>query len=419
MRVLIINRWDDEFSDYGAHIDHHEHSVAYVTVPGHLPRVPAEARSVEVVAPGADDEELLAAARRCRGALGGVDRVLALSEFNLLLGGRIRDEFGVPGPGVADLLRFRDKPLMKETVARAGLRVPRLEVVDSAGAVARFAATVAGATVLKPRTGAAAAGVRVIPSGADPAPYLEGADFADLHAEEFVTGTLWHVDGLMRAGAPWFACASRYLGTPLGFASGQPTASVCDDGPDGRRILDFALRCLDALGLADGAFHLEAIDAPDGPVFLEVGARVGGCLIPWTLAEVHGFDLVREWIRLQMGQEPAAPGGPAVGGALLVPGTVGARVRRVEDLSGRIPGLYAQVSAEVGKVLEGEDLVAGFRFRGTDTDAVLEGMARALREFVFELDAAPVEAVEAERVGAVRVIAEALEAAAGHADARP
>ncbi|MEZ0112541.1 hypothetical protein ABH920_006563 [Catenulispora sp. EB89] len=389
MHILIINRWDDGFSDYGAYLDHGEHEVGYVTVPAHVPRVPLTAKAVEVVAADADDETILAAARRCRDQLGGIDRVLALSEFNLHVGGRIRDEFGVPGPGADDLLRFRDKPLMKETVARAGLRVPFLAVVRNPAEVADFVAEAPGAVVVKPRAGAAARGVRIIPHGADATGHLDGVDFDDLHAEEFIPGTIWHVDGLMWRAEPWFACASRYIGTPLGFSLGEPTASVCDHGPDGARVREFALRCLDALGLTDGAFHLEVIDAPGGPVFLEVGARVGGGHIAWTVRDIHGIDLVEAWIRVQLGEEPAAPAPftDRVGGALLIPGPAGHRVRRVESLLGRVEGLYEEVLAAPGTVLGAdEELLAGLRFAGDDPERVRAAMAEAVELLAAEFD---------------------------------
>src|SRR3954469_14717049 len=54
-----------------------------------------------------------------------VDRVLANWEVLVLTAARLRERFGVPGMTVDAVNGFRDKQLMKERVAAAGLRVPR------------------------------------------------------------------------------------------------------------------------------------------------------------------------------------------------------------------------------------------------------------------------------------------------------
>src|SRR3954468_24275477 len=54
-----------------------------------------------------------------------VDRVLANWEIMVLTAARLRERFGVPGMTVDEVRGFRDKQLMKERVAAAGLRVPR------------------------------------------------------------------------------------------------------------------------------------------------------------------------------------------------------------------------------------------------------------------------------------------------------
>nr|MBA3822210.1 hypothetical protein [Deltaproteobacteria bacterium] len=54
-----------------------------------------------------------------------VDRVLANWEVMVLTAARLRERFGLPGMSHDAVRGFRDKQLMKERVAAAGLRVPR------------------------------------------------------------------------------------------------------------------------------------------------------------------------------------------------------------------------------------------------------------------------------------------------------
>ena len=376
MRVLIINRWSDDFADYGRYLDHEAHQVTYVTVAGHRPLIPAAAGHVEVVADPADAEAVVAAARRCHLAAGGTDLVLALSEFDLLVAARVREELGVPGADSAAVLRFRDKTVMKAAVADAGIRIPAYRTVDTAEEAARFASGHQGPVMLKPRTGAASSGCILLAPGADAVGELAGHDLTGYEAEEFVDGPIWHVDGLLRNGAPVFALASRYLNTCFDFGRGTPLGSVVQHGPEADRMLEFALRSLQALGLETGAFHLEAIQHADGPVFLEVGARVGGGEIPFVCRDVYGVDLIGDWIRLELGEQPLTVPAAAVehGGFLMLPEPVGMQLLDRPSLVGTVPGLYAEVLPDPGHVFTGEggydEILGRFRFRADTADAV-------------------------------------------------
>lgn len=397
MRVLIVNRWSDDFADYGRYLDHRVHQVGYVTVADHRPMLPETTVHAETVADAGDADEVVAAARRCRLALGGIDVVLALSEFDLLTAARIREELDVPGADTAAVLRFRDKTVMKAAVAEAGLRIPAFRAVGTAEEAAAFVREHPGPVMLKPRAGAASSGCVRLDPGTDPLRELAGLDLADYEAEEFVTGPIWHVDGLLQDGVPVFGLASRYLNTCFDFGRGTPLGSVVQQGPDADRMLDFALRSLDALGLRTGAFHLEAIEQPDGPVFLEVGARVGGGEIPFVCRDVYGVDLVGDWIRLELGEQPQTL--PArtgeYGGFLMLPEPVGARLRERPSLVGTVPGLYAEELPDPGHLFTGDggyDTILGrFRYRGGSPRAVEAAILATLDQYRCTFEA-PVEA---------------------------
>src|SRR5690606_23330614 len=92
-----------------------------------------------------------------------VDRVLTNWEPLVLLAARMRERWQLPGMTVDVTLGFRDKQLMKERVAAAGLRVPRSERVTRAGAddadhqVRAAAEKVGFPLILKPIAGAGSA----------------------------------------------------------------------------------------------------------------------------------------------------------------------------------------------------------------------------------------------------------------------
>lgn len=100
-----------------------------------------------------------------------------------------------------------------------------------------------------------------------------------------------------------------------------------------------------------------------------VGARVGGGEIPFVCRDVYGVDLVGDWIRLELGEQPQTL--PArtreYGGFLMLPEPVGARLLQRPSLVGAIPGLYAEELPDPGHLFTGDggyDTILGrFRFR--------------------------------------------------------
>lgn len=393
MHLLILNRYSDEFADYGRYIDHEEHTVSYVTVADHVPMIPERRGQVEVVGSLTDAADVLRAAGRCHRAAGSFDAVLAMSEFDLLTAAATREEFGVPGPDTHSTLRFRDKAVMKEAVTKAGLRVPRFEPVLSPADVAAFARRCPGAVVVKPRAGAASAGVTVIPAGA-PLPREQDLfpSEGEYEAEEFLNGPIWHVDGIRYQGATTCRFASRYLGTCHGFALGRPLGSVLHRGEEAEAIADFADACLDALGLTDGAFHLEVIQHRDGPVFLEVGARIGGGEIPFVIHEVYGLDLFQEWVRVLLGASPSgstASDSTEHVGFLMLPEPVGHTLVSRTGLVGRIPHLYAEELPSPGHRFDGsggyEHILGRFRYRAASAPLIERAIEETLAAYHYEL----------------------------------
>ena len=61
-----------------------------------------------------------------------IDRIESNWEVMVLTAARLRERLGVPGMSLDTVRGFRDKQLMKERVAAAGLRVPRSSRVRTA-----------------------------------------------------------------------------------------------------------------------------------------------------------------------------------------------------------------------------------------------------------------------------------------------
>ncbi len=292
MNILILHRIPYHKINYHRGIDHALHDVTYVGTKTALGTLPAELRCRKVERPGVGKvaDEVIEAVRKDPRP----DLVISLSEYELMDAARVREALGVAGPTCAEVELVRNKVKMKAAVEARGIRVPRFQpLVD---ALNGQASPWEGRTVLKPVSGASSENVSV---HASPAAVLAAARAPEspvhktgpeqFQLEEFVEGPIIHVDGLVQDGRLAVVLASRYVGTCLGFAQGTPLGSVQIDTTE--ELKTWAARCLEAVAIRSGSFHLEGILSPTGPVFLEVAARVGGADVVDTFELATGVHM--------------------------------------------------------------------------------------------------------------------------------
>ncbi len=399
MHLLILNRWSDEFAAYDEFINHDEHRVTYIVNEDGKVGIEsfcrAQNRRVYEVEALDDLPVLYDLFQRIERERGAVDRVFSMSEYDLAAGAALRTRFKVPGYDSDRIRGFKDKVTMKTKVGAAGLRVPRYCDTPSADAMLAFGKEVGYPVVVKPRQGAASHGVSIQKSPEGLAEALRSVPLGEHECEEYIAGSIYHVDGLQFRGKNEFRRVSKYINTCLGYALGEPLGSfMVDDAQLLRAMNEFSDRVLAALGLTDGPYHLEVIMKDERePVFLEIGARVGGGEIPFLLQELYGANLIGELIKTEMGH--FRPGSllegrePVIGGFLLVPPPQEklCRVTSRNSLMGQLPTLYKELLPEVGSTLSWEDntgyekIGGRFRYRGASSAAIERDILETIRTY--------------------------------------
>ncbi len=313
MNILILHRIPYHKIDYHRGIDHTQHDVTYFGTAELLDTLPAGLRHRRAERPGLAPsfEEaqawLLTAPQR-------FDRVISLSEYELLDAARLREWLGVPGALVEQVTLVRDKIQMKRAAARAGLRVPRFLPLTS------FLKEQGnegwhGATVLKPHSGASSEDVVVFATAAEAhtavttfhsgVPRLDAATGISarqaFEVEEFIVGAVLHFDGVAVQGRVLALTASRYVNTCLDYANGTPLGSFHIPVTDAARA--WVKQALGSVGIREGSFHLEAIESDDELVFLEVGNRVGGADVVATFELATGIHLPSQELSILLGDQ--------------------------------------------------------------------------------------------------------------------
>jgi len=270
---------------------------------------------IYTVARGADDagvkRRVDEIARRHR-----IDCITALDDFDVELAAMLREHLQVSGMGRTTASRFRDKLAMRIAGRAAGIPVPEFTATFNDESVHAWAARVAPPWVLKPRSSAAAIGIRKIGSHDQLWQALDAAGDSRSNTvlEQFVAGDVYHVDSIVWNGAVVFSVAFRYGRPPMEIAHEGGlfiTRRLADDSEEGAALLELNRRLQGMLGMQRGVSHSEFIRSgrsglPGGSgesdfVFLETSARVGGAFIVDTIEAATGINLWHEWARIEVG----------------------------------------------------------------------------------------------------------------------
>jgi biotin carboxylase len=243
-----------------------------------------------------------------------VDRILANWEVLVMLAARLRERFGLPGMSVDAVRGFRDKQLMKERVAAAGLRVPRSARINTAREAWKAAEQFGFPLILKPIAGAGSADTYRVDSRSEMESTLAKlGHVTEASCEEFIEGEEFTFDTVCIDGKPAFENIASYLPKPLIARSEEwisPVIITVRDMRQARLQPGIALgrNVLSALGMGTGFTHMEWFLTPKGEaVFGEIGCRPGGAHLVDQMNFTCDIDLFREWARVSCWSKFEAP----------------------------------------------------------------------------------------------------------------
>lgn len=237
-----------------------------------------------------------------------IDRIVALDEFDMENVSALREHLRIPGMGLTTVRYFRDKLAMRARARETGILVPKFVHVLNYARLREFMSRVPGPWLLKPRSQASGIGMKKIHKPEELWPWLDqlGDQQSFYLLEQFVPGSVYHVDSVASEREVVFAEAHAY-GTPPLETSHQggvfTTRALPRDGEEARTLHKINRDLLNGLGLLRGVTHAEFLKAhADGKFyFIEIAARVGGAYIADVIEAATGINLWREWARLEVG----------------------------------------------------------------------------------------------------------------------
>jgi hypothetical protein len=237
-----------------------------------------------------------------------IDRIVALDEFDMENVSALREHLRLPGIGLTTVRNFRDKLAMRDKARQAGIQVPEFVHVLNYDALREFMARVPEPWLLKPRSQASGIGMKKIREPNELWPWLDqlGDQQSFYLLEEFVPGTVFHVDSVVSEREVLFADAHVYGAPPLDVSHHGgvfTTRTLPRTSEDARRLFEINCQVVEGLGLRHGVTHAEFLKAhADGEFyFIEIAARVGGAYISDVIEAASGVNLWREWAKLEVG----------------------------------------------------------------------------------------------------------------------
>jgi hypothetical protein len=243
----------------------------------------------------------------------GFERIVALSERDLIRAARLRERFGIPGQTVASAEAFRDKLLMKRLAEAGGIPVTAYAPVEYATDLHAFAERHGYPIVVKPRHGAGSVGVSVVRDREELRALVARGlsprimDDASTMVETFVEGAMYHVDGLVVEGELVLHWPSLFLGDQREtWERDEPLmGATVDPGDPLREPLQALLRRVLAVlpTPASTTFHCEIFRTADDRLLLsEIASRVGGVRVNDAIRlAFDGFNLIESTVKAECG----------------------------------------------------------------------------------------------------------------------
>lgn len=230
--------------------------------------------------------------------------VLTGSEFGVELADLLAARLGLPGNDPEYSAARRDKSLMAEQVAAAGLPVAaQLRTASSAEALAWFQARGESTVVVKPLDSAGSDNVFICHDAGQlhaaidcilGATNLMMRSNRALLLQEYLEGDEYVINSVSHQGEHWITDVWKCTKTLS--ADGRKIYDREDllpaDAPELDGLIDYVEGVLDALAITHGPAHTEVILTTRGPRLLETGARLSGLANPPALQAATGNDQV-------------------------------------------------------------------------------------------------------------------------------
>eukprot|EP01135_Chromosphaera_perkinsii_P007962 Nk52_evm34s1073 gene=Nk52_evmTU34s1073 len=248
------------------------------------------------------------------------DGVMSVIEHAIPIAAGIADHFGLPGFSGWSVATARNKFEAREALREANVKTCRYTYIHDMEGIEKAAATVGFPAIVKPASGAKSEGVYKVANNEELEkacktifdevkdnamtafnPGVDNCHYALM--EQFITGDEYDVDVLLNNGEVVFACVNDNWETlpPYFLETGSNVPSLLSSDKQ-QQMIDYAIECAKAMKFCSGCLHIETKwDLVEGPMLIEINARLGGGPAREFCNLVWGVDLFNNWVMTSAG----------------------------------------------------------------------------------------------------------------------
>lgn len=229
--------------------------------------------------------------------------IIALSENDLILAGKLRDKLGIQGQSEYQAKIFRNKFLMKNILKHSYSEyLGYFDICHNENDLIKASKNVKTPFIIKPLASSGSIGVELVQHLSR---VKEKNITYPLLIEEYIQGDMYHIDGLFSENKIQYISISKYINGCLAFNKGTFLGSIPIEkkDPNYNRILNVASHIIHAFPFPKiSTFHLEVFNCSDGKIrFCEIASRTGGANINQCVQLNLGVNITELWVKGSLG----------------------------------------------------------------------------------------------------------------------
>lgn len=258
------------------------------------------------------DCDALGAAIRDFGAINPIAGIYSSSDYFIETASRFAAGRGLAGPDPDAVAACRNKAKQRESLANAGLPVPRFCLIRSSESSGETAAGLTYPVVVKPTEGSGSVGVKLCRNSEEMAAQVRflmnrthnerGLPLPpEALIEEYLDGPEYSIEVF---GMEAVGITRKYLSPEPDFVEVGHDFPASIPLETGQAMKEAAIRGLSAVGLTWGPAHVELRLTAQGPVIIEINPRLAGGYIPELVRLSYGIDLIHNTVMGAVGRTP-------------------------------------------------------------------------------------------------------------------
>ncbi|WP_116963851.1 ATP-grasp domain-containing protein [Fastidiosibacter lacustris] len=308
-KVLVFNKIRYELIRYHEIADADLFDFYFIGTKKYAELVPNEWKqkcSVFVVA----DELTVELCTTLINTIGGVDHLICFSEEDMHLAATLRMLHKIPGPKIADILRFRDKYTMKKELMNKGIKLPKYASLADINIIEHLhfnnlSQKYGLPFVIKPRLGMASMNVFIVESEQQFQEAIQDVYFnPEMYMiESFIGGEMYHVDSFINHNKIECSFAFKYTKPPVHLQTSE-VGGIIQTRNDTliQELHSINELVINTLSPPNGCTHAEYFVTSDGEIyFCEIGARFGGTFLVTAIEAATGINYAQKWFLQELG----------------------------------------------------------------------------------------------------------------------